>query len=49
MEMTALAYAIWSDRKQGLSRDALHWCVVGLYVASSTWMIVVAIAWWLFV
>jgi hypothetical protein len=48
MEMTALAYAIWSDRKHGLSRDVLHWCGVGLYVATTTWMMVVWIAWWLF-
>jgi hypothetical protein len=47
--MTALAYAVWSDQRQGLLRDTLHRCGVGLYVATSTWMMVVAIAWWMFV
>jgi hypothetical protein len=45
--MITIGYAIWSDRKQGVPRDSVHWIGVGLFIGTSLLMWVMQLAWWL--
>jgi hypothetical protein len=46
-QMIVLVYAIIIDRQERVPRDAIHWCGVCLYAATSLASWVLSLGWWL--